>query len=94
MNLRKIEETWGMARGLLLVTLILIALFAAVRGYCFNLEMDYCGPGSEYEASMDRYRDNDNQEAVDRCARDRDEGRESSQRDRDRADAYERDHGA
>lgn len=94
MNLKKIEETWGMARGLLLVALILIIAAWVVQGYCLNLEAEYCGPGSEYEASMDRYRDNDNERAYDRCARDRDEGRDSSDRDRDRANEYERDHGA
>ena len=88
MNLRKIEETWGMARGLLLVALILIIAGWAVCGYCYTFEMDYTGPGSEFERSMEQYRDNENREAAER------EGNgTATDRDHEKADQYRDDHG-
>lgn len=55
--------------------------------------MDYSGPGSEYESSMERYRDNENEKASERVSRDRDEGRESSKNDKEKSEQYGRDHG-
>ena len=89
MILKKYYEYMGMAKGLLIMALILIISMWAVCGYCYTFEMDYSGPGSEFESSMERYRDNDNEKAMDRCAKG-----EGSERDQDKAEQYGRDHGA
>lgn len=77
-----------LAKGLAILALILIILGWAVYGYCYTLEMDYSGPGSEYEASMERYRDESNRESAERCGRG-----EASDRDQERAEQYQKDHG-
>lgn len=78
---------------MVVMALILMIVGWCVKSYGYTLEMDYSGPGSEYERSMDHYRDQDNRDGWDRCQRDANEGRDSSRRDQDRADKYERDHG-
>ena len=77
------------AKGLLLMALILITTFLTVLGYCYTFEMDYSGPGSEYERSMEQYRDRDNERAMERC-----ENGSGSERDQEKAEQYGRDHGA
>jgi hypothetical protein len=94
MNAQKLQEAWGVGRGLVLVALILITAAWVIQGYCYTVEADYNGPGSEMERSMDQYRDQDNKEACDRVAQDQERGTESSQRDLDRAQEFRDDHGA
>ena len=77
------------AKGTLLMALILILTVMAVLGYSYTFEMDYSGPGSEYERSMEQYRDKENQDAAERCGQGEDRNG-----DREKADQYGRDHGA
>lgn len=93
MNLNKYYYNMGMAKGLVIMALISIILGWAVCGYCHTFEMDYSGPGSEFERSHDRYQDERNRDSWERYKDDNDNNRESSPRDVERATAYERDHG-
>ena len=89
MNLNTFYNTMLRAKGLLLMALILILSTMAVLGYCYTFEMDYSGPGSEYERSMEQYRDRDNEKASERVSKG-----EGSERDREKAEQYGKDHGA
>ena len=73
--------------ALLLAGALVLFLMATVEAW--NLEMDDCGPGSEFERTMEESRDRDNRDSVDRVG----EGT-GSERDYDRAREYEREHGA
>lgn len=89
MKLTNFYQSWGTARAFVLTAIILAFLALTIRSYCYTLEMDYSGPGSEYERSMEHYRDHENQEAAERCGRG-----EGSERDQEKAEQYGRDHGA
>ena len=89
MKINNFYQAWGTARAYVLTAIIMAFLVLTVRSYCYTLEMDYSGPGSEYERSMDHYRDKDNQDAAERCGRGEDRSG-----DREKADQYGRDHGA
>ena len=94
MSLNKYYHYMGMAKGLLVMALILIIMGWAVCGYCHTFEMDYSGPGSEFEKSDERCRDDRNKEANDRWNANDRENKETSPRDVERAMDYQRDHGA
>lgn len=100
MNFNKMYSNMLRAKGLVLIALVLGLMGMAVLGYSYTFEMDYSGPGSEYEASMERYRDEGNRQAAEReSQRDvfdgsgREERSRSSERDRERAESYRDDHG-
>lgn len=88
MNLNKYYYNMGMAKGLVIMALISIILGWAVCGYCHTFEMDYSGPGSEFERSMEQYRDDRNRDSWERSERG-----EGDERDQERAEQYRDDHG-
>jgi hypothetical protein len=89
MKLTKFYDTWKTMRVLALSAAALIAAIGCIKGYSFNLEMEYAGPGSETERLNDACRDRDNREAAERCGRG-----EGNECDREKASEYEADHGA
>ncbi len=89
MKINSFYQAWGTARGIVLTAIILAFLVLTVRSYCYTMEMDYSGPGSEMERSMEQYRDHENQEASERY------GSENERSgDKEKAEQYGRDHGA
>ena len=93
MKLVKFYQFYGTLRSTAIIILIFGFLLVAIKSFSYTFEMDYSGPGSEYESSMERYRDNENEKASERVSRDRDEGRESSKNDKEKSEQYGRDHG-
>lgn len=73
---------------MVIMALILMIVGWCVKSYSYTLEMDYSGPGSEHERSMEQYRDRENERAYERCERG-----EDNRGDREKAEQYERDHG-
>lgn len=79
--------------GIMKAVFVVMALFLIIVGWCiktyaYTFEMDYSGPGSEFERSMDMYRDHENRESSERCGRDQERSG-----DREKAEQYEKDHG-
>ncbi len=89
MNITEFYESYKWLRGICIAVAVLGMLVFAIEGYCYTVEAEYAGPGSEAERLNDSCRDRDNRDAYDRV----NEG-SRDQRDVDRASAYERDHGA
>ncbi len=90
MKLNSFYLNWGTARALVVALAVLAMTGVAIKSYSYTIEMDYTGPGSEAE-SLDRAsRDRDNERSFDRY---HNEG-STSERDREGAEEYERDHGA
>lgn len=88
MTLNTFYQAWGLARGFVLTALILAFLALTLRSYCHTFEMDYSGPGSEFDRSLEQYRDNENREAAER------EGNGIYlESDHNRAEQYRDDHG-
>lgn len=79
-----------MARFWVIVCVALLMIILTIKSYCFTLEADYRGPGSEIETFEREVRDRENRESFERAA----ERDDCSQRDRERASEYERDHSA
>lgn len=88
MSLNKYYHNMGMAKGLLVMALILIIMGWAVCGYCHTFEMDYSGPGSEIERFNEQCRDERNRDSWEREQRG-----EANERDHEMANEYENDHG-
>jgi len=80
------------SRKRILVPLISITTLMAVWSQCFGFEMEYSGPGSEFESARETYRDRDNEKANDRVNENDRNGKESSDKDREKANDYQRDH--
>jgi hypothetical protein len=89
MKLSNFYRAWGTARAFVLTAVILVFLALTIRSYCWNLEMEYSGPGSEYERSMEQYRDNENREATERLGTEQERSG-----DKEKSEQYGRDHGA
>lgn len=89
MKLNKAYEFLCLAKGLAIMALILILFGWVVYGYSYTMEVEYTGPGSEYERSMERYRDESNREGCERCGSDRERPG-----DREKSENYRKDHGA
>ena len=90
----KTRDLYQKIRAPFVSVVVLLAILSCVLEYSYGFEMEYNGPGSEMDRSMSDYRDNENREASERCGRDKEEGRESSDRDREKADNYNEQHGA
>ena len=88
MKLNKVYVMLGTARAMVLLALIALFMCLCVKSYCYTFEMDYSGPGSEYERSTEQYRDRENQDSAERCGRG-----EGSERDQERSEQYRDDHG-
>lgn len=93
MVLKKFYESWKYLRFAALLAAALICLLWAIQGDCHTLEMDYNGPGSHIDQFSREYNDNQNRESAERVNENDRNGNDSGQRDRDRANEYERDHG-
>ena len=78
----------GTIKAVVLTVLIFIITLWAALGYCYTFEMDYSGPGSEFERSMEQYRDDRNRDSWERSERG-----EGDERDQERAEQYRDDHG-
>jgi hypothetical protein len=86
---QRFYEIWGYARALVIALVLLFALCMTISGQCWNLEVEWIGPGSP-AAELDRQsRDRENERAAERV----NEG-SRDQRDQDRANEYYRDHEA
>lgn len=83
----KFYHSWAATRALLITLTALFVIAFCIKGNCWNLEMEYTGPGSEADYLDKQCRDRDNERARDRCR----EGSEDS-RDVRGAMEWERDH--
>ena len=81
--------SWRQMRVWALIAAGLIALACTIKSYAFNLEIEFRGPGSEIERFEKQDRDNENEKASERCSRG-----EGTERDREHASEYEREHSA
>ena len=68
MKISKFYHCWGYARAMLLLAFIGLTIFSAFFCWGYTLEMDYMGPGSIYDQSMEQYRDQENKDAADKCS--------------------------
>lgn len=89
MKLNKFYYFWGTVRALLIIAVIALTLFLCIRSHAFNLEMEYTGPGSEASRLESNCREKENRESAERC-----EKSQGSEKEREKANDYYRDHSA
>ena len=89
MKINKYYDLHRKARFVVVCVACVLIILTAIKSHSHTLEMDYAGPGSEYERTEREARDKENREAHDRVC----DGA-TGPRDIERSIEYERDHGA